>query len=351
MRPRVLFFFLIFLAVLDASARTGPTHCQYSPYFQDSVTLKTDIADGQLRIEKEASFKVYLKTTLHVPFFDAKLEVLSDQFDATVTPSPTWKDYPDVAPAEAGGGKEYFTVTLKRKSGVPDGKYDISFKLYSSRQTFPRLAFFAPLIETVDAHSIPEVAHFKMDGKALPEKWGNSAVVKDFWAFKQGSYDGKQKLAGLAPYSPSAQTRIRLVGDRDNVFLLAHLYSGGKDDTLKIYVAPEIESKPTVITLDPASSKIVSEPPVAGLKCVKSEAESAPGVAAYEIQIPRKALGIDKKNWFFMNFSRTTPGSPPSPPEKNDLTDYAVEPSFWRGNSLSVEDPVVYGKMVLGGGK
>ena len=346
MKVTNFFACLFLLAITYAHAGTGSTHCQFSPYFQENVTIKTDIANGQLRIDKEASFRVYLKTTMNIPFYDAKLDVLSDQFDATVTPSPTWKSYPDVTQVGAGGSREYFTVALKRKSGVPDGKYDISLKLYSSRRTFRRLAFFLPLSETVDAHTVPVVPRFEIDGKGLASKWGDSALVNNFWAFKQEkSSDGKQLKAGLSSYSPSAQTRIHLTGNADNVFLLAHLFGCGGNDTLKIYVAPEIESKPVAMTLDTTTSKIVSDPPVKGIQCVKCEADSVGGVAVYEIKIPRKALGIDKKNYFYMDFCRTTAGANP---DKVDLADNGIESSYWRGNAFSIDDPVVYGKMVIG---
>ena len=345
MKSNSLVTCLFLLALTSVHAGTGSTHCQFSPYFQDNVTLKTDISNGQLRIDKEASFRVYLKTTMNVPFYDAKLDVLSDQFDATVTPSSTWKSYPDVTQVGAGGNKEYFTVTLKRKNGVADGKYDISLKLYSSRRTFRRLAFFLPLSETVDAHTVPVAANFQINGKGLAQRWGESALVNNFWAFKQEkSPDGKLR-AGLSSYSPSAQTRIHLTGNADDVFLLAHLFGCSGTDTLKIYVAPEIESKPVAVTLDTATSKIVSDPPVDGIQCVKSEADSGGGVAVYEIRIPRKALGIDKKNYFFMDFCRTTTGANP---DKVDLADNGIESSFWRGNAFSIDDPVVYGKMVIG---
>jgi len=342
MKRLPLFIALLFFVLSTGFAGTGPTHCQYSPFFRENVTIKTDISSDQLRIDKEASFRVYLKTTMNVPFYDAKLDVLSEQFDATVSPSPTWKGYPDVTQVGAGGNKEYFTVTLKRKKGVPDGKYDISLKLYSSRRTFRRLAFFLPLAETVDAHTVPVVSNYEVTAKPSPQKWGNSALVNDFWAFKQIT-NGERKSPGLSSYSPSAQTRIHLMSNAENVFLLAHLFGGGQNDNLKIYVASEIEAKPVILTLDSATSKISSNALINGLKCVKCEAESGVGVTVFEIQLPRKALGIDKKNSFFMNFSRTTSGLP-STAEKNDQS---AETSFWRGNALSVDDPVVYGKMIV----
>jgi len=229
---------------------------------------------------------------------------------------------------------------------VPDGKYDISLKLYSSRRTFRRLAFFLPLSETVDAHTVPVVANFEMKGKGLAQRWGESALVNDFWAFKQDKLpDGKPLKPGLSSYSPSAQTRIHLTGNAENIFLLAHLFGCGGNDTLKIYVAPEIECKPVAVTLNTATSKIVSDLPIDGIQCVKCEEDSGGGTAVYEIRIPRKALGIDKKNYFYMDFCRTTTGANP---DKVELTDNGSEPSYWRGNALSIDDPVVYGKMVMG---
>jgi hypothetical protein len=60
-----------------------------------------------------------------------KLEVMSEEFEGTVAPSPEWKGFPGLAAVRNGGKKEYYTVTLKRKQGVVDGKYRISLRLFN----------------------------------------------------------------------------------------------------------------------------------------------------------------------------------------------------------------------------
>ena len=103
-----------------------------------------DVSDSQLRFDKECSFRVYLYNTLSHPYWNVKLEVLSDQFEAAVVPSPLWKTYPDVQSAAMGGTREFFTVTLKRKSGVPDGQYDVSLRVYTSHTKCPSSIAFSP---------------------------------------------------------------------------------------------------------------------------------------------------------------------------------------------------------------
>jgi hypothetical protein len=68
----------------------------------------------------------------------------------------------------------------------------------------------------------------------------------------------------------------------------------------------------------------------------------------YQVGIPRRSVGIER-DCFYMNLSRTIPS------RDGKGVDVAMpgvrqpgsEVSCWRGNERSVEDPTVYGKMIL----
>ena len=332
-----------FLSVGCVLAGTGNTHCKFSPYFADNLTVKADVADGQLRIAKEASFRMYLYNTLTWPFYDAKLDVLSDQFEAKVEPSPTWKTFPDLQPAASGGTREYFTVTLTRKPEVPDGPYDVVFKLYSSRANFRRLSQVLPLSETIDRQVVPMRTGFAVDGKASPSKWAGSLLVKDFRAYSGSPAPNKAgPEAGEVLKSHSARelTRVHVVVDKDNLYFLALLAGVAPEDELAIFVAPTIESQPVRLVLKQATGKVeapFAAPPIQCLKCAADPRDSR--AAMYELCVPRKALGLTAASSFYANFCRVAHGAG---------SETTVEKSYWRGNDISANEPTVYGRLVVG---
>ena len=321
------------IAGTHAWAGVGPTFCMYSPDFGDNLTIKADVSENQLRIDRESSFRVYLHNTMNHPFWSAKLEVISDQFDATITPSTTWKTYPDVQPVMTGGTREYFTVTLKRKAGTPDGKYDVAFKVYSAAHMVPKLAVLATVSEAADQHEIPFKAALTLDGKPRAQDWTQAPTLTGFSAYNK-------RGAGYGYLKPADQTRIRVAANDESLYMLVSclgLYDRStKGNALKIYLSPGVETKPTVLTLDESTGTIEGLP---GVECVKCPADPDAGdsVASYELRIPRKAAGIETTS-FFLNFCRTVTGRGAS-----------AETSFWRGNEASVNDAVVYARMVVGG--
>ena len=61
---------------------------------KDNLAVKVDIQDGQLHISDNAKFKVYVFNTVMFDIGNIQLEVLADEFNATVKPSGEWTDYP-----------------------------------------------------------------------------------------------------------------------------------------------------------------------------------------------------------------------------------------------------------------
>ena len=328
----IVLLLILVLAMIGTSAGTFNSFCQYLPWMRDNVTIKADIADEQLRIDTVGAFRVYIYTTMGMPFYDAKLDVQSEQFDITVTPSPTWKTYPDVQTAVTGGSKEYFTVNLKRKIGVPDGKYDLILRLYSSRQTYRRLARVIQLDEAIDAHTIPVKKSIVCDGKVRPQDWAGSLLLKDFLSYSMVGHS-------LKSMTPGAQTRIHVASDAKNLYLLVLLIGGSNNGFLNMYFSPTLDGKPIVVTLNKATG--TASTTITGITVKPCSAQSS--FAEFEISVPRTALGMTR-NVFYLNFCRSTGADP------NDLTlqkKGSAHFSFWRGNNISVNDPIVYGKMII----
>jgi len=332
---------LIGCAVAPVGAGTFPTFCWVNPWLRDNLTVKADVPEGGLRIEKEGSFRVYICNTMDkFSFFDAKLGIFSEQFDVDVAPSPAWKTYPDVPPA-AGIGKgspgkgsmEYFTVTLKRKSGVPDGAYDLLIKLYATSHgtNDHAMAAFLTLPEALDEQPVPlRSTAIALHGKPAATDWADSLSVQDFLAYKPSAQ-------GVLSFLPASPTRLRLTADDANLYLLAHFMGAGKNGEIRLYFASGIEAAPKVVTLDQASGKLAADFPLDGAQCVPC-AGAADGGAMFELRLPRQPLGLQGKKAFLLNFARV---------DRTAANDLKPEVSYWRGNARSVEEPVVYARAKL----
>ena len=61
---------------------------------KDNLAVKVDIRDGQLRINKDAKFRVYLFNSMDRDISQIRLQVLTRDFQTKVTPSPEWRNYP-----------------------------------------------------------------------------------------------------------------------------------------------------------------------------------------------------------------------------------------------------------------
>ncbi len=329
-------------ASAGALAGVGPTNCGIMYKLRDNLTIKADVSDSQLRFDKECSFRVYLYNTMSHPFWNVKLEVLSDQFEATVVPSPRWKTYPDVQSAATGGTREYFTVTLKRKAGVPDGEYDVSLRVYPCNMV-PKLNAMLTIAEAMDQHEVLLRPEVKMDGRVRPQDWNASPALTDFSSYVKSN---EQEFFFCRP---TDQTRVHVAADRDNIYMLLTCMGtydrSVKGNEVRIYASSAIEAKPMTFTLDESTGQVTPGQPAPGLGCVKCQDDpEAPGsVAVYEVRIPRSSLGMTN-GVLYLNFCRVVAGRLPA---RNRKDKPMPEYSYWRGNDLSAKDPVVFGRMVI----
>ena len=296
---------------------------------RDNLAVKVDVRDGQLRIGQEGSFRVYLLNTMDRDIAAIALEVTSEYFDGQVAPAADWRTHPVLKTANRGGKKEYFTVTLRRKSGVPDGRYRIGLRLYDPRDR--RREF-----KTVDAagaagvYALPPLRAVRVDGRADRVEWAQSVLCTDFYVYKKaGKYYENERVA--------SQARFRLAMDAQNLYALLQFQGGegAASDVGTIYVAPGADAQPVSFSFDRVSGRLTSEHSTEGIQYVVSADKTL-----IECKIPRALLRPEGRQQdppgYYVNFTRTAAVG-----GKSYVT-------YWRGNPRSVSNPIVYGYFTIG---
>jgi len=295
---------------------------------KDNLAVKVDIRDGQLRIGQEASFRVYLLNTMDRDIANIALEVESAQFTATVTPSPDWRTHPVLKAVRSGGKKEYFTVTLQRKPGVPDARYQIQLRL---REVGGRARTFkaVDLDAATGLCDLPKNTAIKVDGQAGETEWARSYLCTGFYAYVQG---GGPRGGFFENRPAQEQTRVRLAADANHLYCLVNFQGGDKaaGDKVTLYVAPTAETKPVAVTFDRTSGQVSCERGTQGI-----EAKVSPDKNLLECKIPRQLLGIQDVQTFYANVTRTIDAG-----QQQNVT-------YWRGNRFSITDPIVYAQFRL----
>jgi len=299
---------------------------------EDNLAVKVDIRDGQLRIDEEATFRVYLLNTMDRNIADIDLQIISDEFDATVTPSSSWSTFPVLKTVNAGGQKEYFEVKLMRKEGVADGEYEIKLKLVNGRDD-------SMVYKTLDLASsaattdVPEADDVTVDGDVTRDEWGDAVVVTDLHRYvRENRYFCNAKAED--------QPRFRVQADSETLFIATTLQGGddASDDAAVIHLARDLDGQPISIALDRLTKEV---------RCYRGMERSEEIADAIEVvfdedgktvecAIPLSVLELaDDQSSILMNFSRQMTV------DDEDMSCY------WQGNASSRFDPVVYAEFVL----
>jgi hypothetical protein len=272
----------------------------------DNLAVKVDVRDGQLRIGETASFRVYLLNTMDRDIEGIALAVTAEQFTAEVKPSPDWKTYPALRTCakwrksvKGDGKKEYFEVTLKRKAGVPDGKYQIGLALFEPGKK-ERVFRTVSLDDAAGVCELPKAAGIKVDGEAPEAEWGKSALCTDFTVYVKVNKLGK--FAAFESQSAKEQPRFRLAADAENLYCLLQFPAGAEavGDEVGLYAAASADAKPVVLTFDRLTAKASGEKGVEGVE-VKAGADKT----FLECKVPRELLGLKDAKTFYINFTRT----------------------------------------------
>ena len=289
-----------------------------------------DIRDGQLRIGKEASFRVYLLNTMDRDIAEIALRVQSEEFNADVTQSPQWHSYPVLRAVKSKGKKQYFTVTLKRKPGVPDGKYKIKLDISSVKEH--RSFKVVDLNSAAGICTIPKSVFITVDGRPEEKEWAKTYLCTNFTSYKKaGQY--------MENHPARDASRCRVSADAENIYLLLQLQggAGAQADQISLYAAGSHERKdaqkdaqdvkPVVVTFDRKTGKVACDKGIEGI-----EYKTSANGEIIECKIPRALLGVKDAQNIYMNFTRTVTRE-----NKKEVT-------YWRGNAYSVQDPMVYGQ-------
>ena len=287
---------------------------------KDNLAVTVDVRDGQLRIGQEASFKVYLLNTMDRDIAVISLSVTSDQFTAEVKPAQM-----SLKTTKRGGTKQSFEVTLKRNPGVADGKYKIDLCLFNPRNK-------SQVFKTMDLDSaagvveLPKGAAVKVDGNAEEAEWGKAPLCTDLYTYgKKGKYEENTPCQD--------QPRFRLNADGENLYCLLQFAggAGAKADEATLYISPNAETKPVAVTIDRLAAKASCDKGADGIE-VKPGADKA----TLECKIPLSILGLKGSKTFHANFTRALTGA-----------DDKKTVAYWRGNSMSFQEPIVYGQFKL----
>lgn len=292
---------------------------------RDNLAVKVDIRDGQLRIGNQASFRVYLLNTMDRDIVAINLQVESREFQADVQQGSEWRDFPQLRTNRNGGKKQYFTVTLTRKAGVPDGRYQISLKLYNprnARQVFKTV----DLADAAGVSSLPKSTQISVDGVADRTEWANSSLCTGFYTYvRKGSYDENEPV--------QQQARFRVAFDDESMYCLLGFQGAetAASDAGTVYVAADTDSAPVSFTFDRLTGRLSSDRPTEGIEYRVSADRSF-----IECKIPRSLLGAGRAggelpSGYFVNFTRTA------------VIDNRRYIAYWRGNDNSLTDPIVYG--------
>jgi len=296
---------------------------------RDNLVVKVDVRDGQLRIGQEGSFRVYLLNTMDREIAAIELQVLSDHFDAQVEPAADWRGYPQLKTTLRGGRKEYFTVRLRRRPGVPDGRYRVNLRLSEARGK-KRAFKTVDLASAAGVCALPPAGAMSVDGRADRQEWAGSALCTDFYVYtKKGNYYENERV--------ESQARFRVMMDAENVYALLQ-FQGGEQATADvgtIYISSDTDAPPAAFSFDRVSGALSSEHGTEGVKWVVS-----PDKTLIECKIPQALLRPEGQErdpaGYYMNFTRTaTIGG-------------TQHVTYWRGNSRSVSDPIVYGYFTIG---
>jgi hypothetical protein len=306
-------FRIIAMSFLALSAYQAGAHLCNDVFDQakDDLAVKVDIRDGQLRIANEGAFKVYMLNTMDRDIAQINLSVDSDAFTSEIKPSPDWKTYPRLSTVKKGGKKEFFEVTLKRKGNLPDGKYQIKLVLFNpkDKREFKTL----DLENAADIQSVPLAKSVAVDGNCPESEWKNSLLCSSFYSYhKEGKYMGTSPV--------KTQPRFRLMADTQNLYCMMNVEAGAETT---IYLCPDNDSTPVKIIIDPNAKATSSKGDSAGIDVKKGDRD-------IEVKIPFSSVGISNSKRFFANIAV----------KKGD------DVSFWRGNAVSVDNPVVYAEMV-----
>jgi hypothetical protein len=186
----------------------------------------------------------------------------------------------------------------------------------------------ADLENAADVIALPRAEGIVVDGILEPKEWSRSSISSDFYTY--GVYAGSSYARNR---KADAQTRVRMLSDENDLYCLVS-FQGGEDataDRLTMYAASADADKPIAVIFDRISGQVSLET-TGG---VPIEAHENAEKTAIECRIPHERLRTKGKKTIRANFARTL------------INGSSKTESFWRGNTQSVRDPIVFGSFQI----
>lgn len=295
---------------------------------KDNLVVKVDVRDGQLRISKTGSFRVYLLNTMDRDIDKIQLDVITNDFDANTKPADDWRGFPRLRTATRGGKKEYFDVELTRKKGTREGKYKIALHLHGGGRN--------KVFKTVDINdamalmTVPEKPKsLKVDGKVKSTEWKKGLLCASFYEYKRsGRY--------MQNFPATQQTRFRFFHEKGDLYCCVDFQKKSKEDSedkARIFISKDQDSEPKEVVIDIQKKEVTFDGNSEG---IETEVDSKGTKMEIKIPVPFLALEGDDKDKkakvICVNLVRECGGAT----------------SYWRGNSASFKNPVVFANFVMG---
>ncbi len=343
--------FLVLLMCCSPIAAYGHSCNDVFQVVKDNLAVKVDIQDAQMHMNEHAKFRVYLLNSIDFDIHFIQLDVVSDAFDAIVKPSKEWREYPclrtiseknrkpctDVSnPNNIKGKKEYFEVELIRKPDTLTGKYKVGLRIYTKDSRIPgtggELLAIGNIEDAMSVMVVPKITdRIEIDGNVSAAEWKNSLLCTSFYANKPVPMSlillnrNKEDYILDQKAKSAIQTRFRFAYKEDRLFCLVDFLTKSQRDIAKIYLAKDRDSSPVIITADLQGKEAV----VSGRneKAIRALARGS----KMELEIPLDVLDLKNIRTLYLNMAR----------------DYSNETTFWRGNSKSYIEPMVYEKLQL----
>ncbi len=310
---------------------------------KDNLVVKVDVRDGQLRISDTGTFRVYLLNTMDRDIEKIILEIQSKEFNAEVSPGKDWNRHPVLRTTNRGGKKQYYEVKLTRKKGTGKGKYKIALFLHGGdkRKVFKTV----DINEAAGLVDVPKKpSSLKVDGKVSSSEWRKGLVCTSFYEYK--------KTGGRRGYNEnfpaSQQTRFRFYHDDSNLYCTIDFQKksgGGKEDIAKIYVAKDPDGTPQTVTVNLQKKEAKSSVNSEGIEMKVDSKETK-----VELKLPFKSLGIDFSEKGKDGDDKDKDKKKEEAPKVfcvNLTREYNGVTTYWKGNSSSVDNPVVYANFVM----
>lgn len=187
---------------------------------------------------------------------------------------------------------------------------------------------------SADLFELEKAKDIKIDGKPSATEWKKTHLATDFYSYvKKGRYYENVRV--------DDQPRFRIGIDDKYVYGLLTFtgFKNAEEDVAKLYIAKSIDDTPKEVAFSRITGKMLGE------KVEGADFDFDNSKENCEFRIPREYFGIEGKETklFCANFTRTITTTV----KVRDNEEKVTETHFWRGNTYSDKNPLVYAKFTI----